>query len=124
MVGNRRGLDEAALDITSEVLKRVVSMPTKDFSGHVIGLEIIGVNENDIKVSYASNTDQNISDYYIMVGSQVVAEIRVAVEKETGFQCSAGIAFNVNLLWFYSLLSFMCISLKKHTIILAILQLI
>ena len=120
VVFDRRGLDEAALDITSEVLKRTISMPTKYFSGHVIGLEvikesetdcslshprnygdqnnmeIIEEDENDCKFSLLSNSaHQNNTDYYIMVGSQIVAEIRVAVEKETGFQCSSGIASNV-----------------------------
>ena len=30
----------------------------------------------------------------IMTGSHLVAEIREAVERETGFQCSCGISYN------------------------------
>jgi nucleotidyltransferase/DNA polymerase involved in DNA repair len=96
---DRRGLDEAALDITSEVLKRARSMPIKNFSGHVIGFEMVDENENDSISSHWSKCadESDIEFYHIMVGSQIVAEIRAAVEKETGFQCSSGIASNVFL---------------------------
>ena len=88
MVVNRRGLDEAALDITSEVLKRVVSMPTKDFSGHVIGLEIIGVNENDIKVSYASN--RTLVIIILWLGAKLLRKSVLQSRKKQGFNAQLG----------------------------------
>lgn len=88
----RRGLDEAALDITMEVTKRSTSFERhKGFSGHVLGQD---PNENMLDISASFCADRNSCDYYLMVGSQVVAEIRAAVERESGFRCSSGIATN------------------------------
>lgn len=44
--------------------------------------------ENELKSVYSEDRD------LIMIGSHLVAEIREAVEKETGFQCSCGISYN------------------------------
>ncbi|MCO5609696.1 hypothetical protein L7F22_063928 [Adiantum nelumboides] len=82
----RRGLDEAALDITEEVMKRVALMPNhQGFAGHVVGLTEIGCD---------CHCDPSSSTYFLMVGSQLVFEIRAVVEGETGFRCSSGIAIN------------------------------
>lgn len=81
----RRGLDEAALDITMEVMKRSALLPKcEGFSGHVLSQECSG--ENVVEVSAPLCADRSSSDHYLMVGSQLVAEIRAAVEKETGFR--------------------------------------
>ncbi|MCO5553465.1 hypothetical protein L7F22_006986 [Adiantum nelumboides] len=82
----RRGLDEAALDITEEVMKHVALMPNhQGFAGHVVGLTEVGCD---------LHCDPSSSTYFLMVGSQLVSEIRAAVEGETGFRCSSGIAIN------------------------------
>lgn len=91
----RRGLDEAALDITTEVLKHSTSkLALNDFSGHVLGLK----NEQRIETETFIPSDfQGVdlsSNHLLMIGSHLVAEIRAAVEKETGFRCSSGIACN------------------------------
>ena len=46
--------------------------------------------ENELKRVHFEDKD------LIMIGSHLVAEIREAVEKETGFQCSYGISYNVS----------------------------
>ncbi|KAI5064226.1 hypothetical protein GOP47_0020896 [Adiantum capillus-veneris] len=84
----RRGLDEAALDITEEVMKRMVMPKHQGFQGHVVGLTHFN------EIGYNLHLDSNSSDYYLMVGSQLVSEIRAAIEGETGFRCSSGIATN------------------------------
>ena len=46
--------------------------------------------ENELKSIYSEDRD------LIMIGSHLVAEIREAVEKEKGFQCSYGSSYNVS----------------------------
>ena len=46
--------------------------------------------ENELKSIYSEDKD------LIMIGSHLVAEIREAMEKEAGFQCSCGISYNVS----------------------------
>ncbi|KAH7279627.1 hypothetical protein KP509_37G026800 [Ceratopteris richardii] len=70
-------------------MKRSATMPNNQgFSGHVLGLEEL--YGNDRKFCF----DSDGSSYHLMIGSQLVSEIRAAVEKETGFRCSSGIATN------------------------------
>ncbi|XP_002960939.2 uncharacterized protein LOC9641429 [Selaginella moellendorffii] len=76
----KRGLDECAVDVTEEVLKRVASANPTSFVGHVLGGDL--------------TTQATQGDLLLMVGTQLAAEIRCAVEKETGYQCSCGISHN------------------------------
>lgn len=111
----RLGLDEGAVDITTEVRARVISGTTANvFSGLVIDLGTIsskqsqpligsrcldniqeGENVDDRKGQERLELKEGGGDKLLMVGSQLVSEIRTALEKETGFQVSCGIAHNV-----------------------------
>eukprot|EP00249_Psilotum_nudum_P017138 c26179_g1_i1 orf=32-1747(+) len=92
----RRGLDEAAVDITMQVLRRVrLKCPVNSFSGHVLGLDDNYLQATEVS-GFCNYGTANMArgDYLLMIGSQIVMEIRTAVEKETGFRCSCGIANN------------------------------
>ena len=82
----RLGLDEAVVDLTAEVAARVrLGIFCRQFSGHVVG-------ESDAS---DSGEDGRGGEERMMVGSEVAAEIRAAVERETGYRCSCGISHNV-----------------------------
>ncbi|KAJ7556365.1 hypothetical protein O6H91_05G079700 [Diphasiastrum complanatum] len=124
----RRGLDEAALDITEEVRKRFSSsINVNTFQGHLVGnvtgnapdilssaeaspaesetsgkVEISQSREalenRCLSLAHTASTSAEVlrrqGDFLLMVGSHLVAEMREAVEKETGYRCSSGIAHN------------------------------
>ena len=82
----RLGLDEAVVDLSAEVATRVrLGNFCRQFSGHVVG-------ECDVS---GAGGDGMGGEERVMVGSQVAAEIRAAVERETGYRCSCGISHNV-----------------------------
>ncbi|KAH8954218.1 hypothetical protein BDL97_08G068200 [Sphagnum fallax] len=102
------GLDEGAVDITAEVKARAASgMKAQIFSGHVIGSSsqlsrsLEGISSSDCagsedlkcldQMGFAGVQGDNL----LMLGSQIVSEIRAAVERETGFQMSCGLAHNL-----------------------------
>jgi nucleotidyltransferase/DNA polymerase involved in DNA repair len=106
---DRLGLDEGAVDITAEVKAWAGSgMKAQIFSGHVIGSSsqlsrsLEGITSSDCagsedlkcldQMGFAGTQGDNL----VMLGSQIVSEIRTAVERETGFQMSCGLAHNVS----------------------------
>ncbi|OAE35561.1 hypothetical protein AXG93_1452s1010 [Marchantia polymorpha subsp. ruderalis] len=102
-VVQRSGLDEGAVDITAQVKARLqCGFPALSFSSHILGWEAVsGEPGNDsggtfVNVDSTKLELEKISgvDTALLVGSQVVSEMRSAIEKETGFQCSCGVAQN------------------------------
>lgn len=112
------GLDEGAVDITVEVKARVASGAIQHgFSGLLIDshctaskkvspseisesrefLEKKNVHGEDTEITTHIEEGFALTDgnKLLMVGSQLVTEIRTALEKETGFQVSCGVAHNV-----------------------------
>ena len=117
-VSSRLGLDEGAVDITAEVKARVASGAIQHgFSGLLIDSSYTastkvspsGASESrefsEKKDVHGENTEVTMhiqegfamtdGNKLLMVGSQLVTEIRTALEKETGFQVSCGVAHNV-----------------------------
>lgn len=100
----RHGLDEGAVDITAQVEARLQSGPPAiSFLGHVLGLRRALWTGDGLQGGTLFNFESiscNLetlppADVLLLVGSQVVAEIRTVLEKETGFRCSCGVAKNV-----------------------------
>ncbi|CAM6125832.1 unnamed protein product [Calypogeia fissa] len=99
----RHGLDEGAVDITAKVEARLKSgPPTLSFSGHVLGLGTQLRTSTGPQSGILFNFESMqlnletlpLVDVSLLVGSQVVAEMRQAIETETGFRCSCGVAQN------------------------------
>jgi nucleotidyltransferase/DNA polymerase involved in DNA repair len=115
-VSSRLGLDEGAVDITAEVKARVASGAIQHgFSGFLIDscytastkVSSSGASESrefsekkdvhgeDTEITMQEGFAMTDGNKLLMVGSQLVTEIRTALEKETGFQVSCGVAHNV-----------------------------
>ncbi|XP_037026854.1 DNA polymerase eta-like isoform X2 [Bradysia coprophila] len=114
----RASVDEAYLDITENVRKRFKEMndgtfvltPDKLTNCFAVGYDHIGdfVQNLSKKVTFKKGADKvNVEgggdeqeklftkyDIKLLIGASIVNEIREAVKKETGFECSAGIAHN------------------------------
>ncbi|KAL2629504.1 hypothetical protein R1flu_014190 [Riccia fluitans] len=102
-VVQRSGLDEGAVDISAQVRTRLqCGAPALSFSGHIIGWATVEASaENLPRGSLINFATRNLSynklsalDKSLLVGSQIVSEMRSAIERETGFHCSCGVAQN------------------------------
>ena len=117
-VSSRLGLDEGAVDITAEVKARVASGAIQHgFSGLLVDScyiastkvspsgasgsreysekEDVHGEDTEITMHIQEGFAMTDGNKLLMVGSQLVTEIRTALEKETGFQVSCGVAHNV-----------------------------
>ncbi|KAH8294127.1 hypothetical protein KR054_008663 [Drosophila jambulina] len=114
----RASVDEAYLDITETVNLRMKQMQSGAFAlkpqelvnTYAVGYSNIGDYVNKITNRFANpyidderfalSYDQNDlpavrqSDIRLLIGASVAGEVRAAVKKETGYECSAGIAHN------------------------------
>ncbi|KAL3687502.1 hypothetical protein R1sor_013811 [Riccia sorocarpa] len=99
----RSGLDEGAVDISGQVKSRLQSgTPALSFSGHILGWETVEASAENVPggplVNFSTRklSFDKVSalDTSLLVGSQIVSEMRSAIEKETGFHCSCGVAQN------------------------------
>ncbi|XP_055914188.1 DNA polymerase eta [Eupeodes corollae] len=113
----RASVDEAYLDITAEVNKRMENMNAGTFflqpeilvNTFAVGYENIGLYISEItsKISNPCDDDEfslsydvddtpavRKSDLRLLIGAAICSEIRAAVKRETSFECSAGIAHN------------------------------
>ncbi|XP_017013566.2 DNA polymerase eta [Drosophila takahashii] len=114
----RASVDEAYLDITETVSLRMQQMQSGAFAlqpqelvnSFAVGYPNIGDYVNKITNRFANpymdderfqmSYDQNDlpavrqSDIRLLIGASVAGEVRAAVKKETGYECSAGIAHN------------------------------
>ncbi|XP_020817854.1 DNA polymerase eta [Drosophila serrata] len=114
----RASVDEAYLDITETVNLRMKQMQSGAFAlkpqelvnTFAVGYSNIGDYVNKITNRFANpyidderfalSYDQNDlpavrqSDIRLLIGASVAGEVRAAVKKETGYECSAGIAHN------------------------------
>ncbi|XP_023949743.2 DNA polymerase eta [Bicyclus anynana] len=97
----RASIDEAYLDITSPVQKRLETLNiqalSSDMMPHTFALGYDSMEEFVSEV-HACGSDSIEFDYEhakkLLVGALIVSEIRAAVFNETGYTCSAGIAHN------------------------------
>ncbi|XP_031625500.1 DNA polymerase eta [Contarinia nasturtii] len=114
----RASVDEAYLDLTEQVQKRLVDMNKGKFSlqpnalknTYVVGYDSIAEYVQDISERISTKADEDNeelahvpeedrkayrkSDIKLLIASSIVSEIRAAVKEQTGYECSAGIAHN------------------------------
>ncbi|CAH0718758.1 unnamed protein product, partial [Brenthis ino] len=97
----RASIDEAYLDITAAVQKRLQTLNvhtiTSDMTPNTFAL---GYDTFDEFMSDVHSCSSDFIDFdyehskQLLVGTLIVSEIRAAVYEETGYTCSAGIAHN------------------------------
>ncbi|ALC44947.1 DNApol-eta [Drosophila busckii] len=114
----RASVDEAYLDVTETVNKRMEQLQTGEYTlkpqelvnTFSVGYECIGEYVNKITNRFANpyvddarfmlSYDHNDlpavrqSDLRLLIGASIAGEVRAAVKAETGYECSAGIAHN------------------------------
>ncbi|KAJ0067116.1 hypothetical protein NL108_012800 [Boleophthalmus pectinirostris] len=115
----RASIDEAYMDLTSAVQKRLKDMTNQQIDPHLLkttyvqgypqnvsdepesaqGLDKEGERSRGLEQWLSSlppnlSEDQYPSEVQLTLGAVIVEEMRAAVEKDTGFRCSAGIAHN------------------------------
>ncbi|XP_050345009.1 DNA polymerase eta isoform X2 [Nymphalis io] len=97
----RASIDEAYLDITIPVQKRIQTINVHTLSSSMMpNTFALGYDSFDNFISdiHSCGSDSIEFDYdhakKLIVGAQIVSEIRAAVFEETGYTCSAGIAHN------------------------------
>ncbi|XP_030382531.1 DNA polymerase eta [Scaptodrosophila lebanonensis] len=115
----RASVDEAYLDVTDAVNKRMEELQKGSFAlqpqelvnTFAVGYTNIGDFVNKITNNYLTNPyidderlqllyDHNdlpavrVSDLRLLIGAWIAGEVRAAVKAETGYECSAGIAHN------------------------------
>ncbi|CAG9585817.1 unnamed protein product [Danaus chrysippus] len=97
----RASIDEAYLDITDPVQKRIQSLDIRDINSDMLPNNFaLGYDKLDSFISDVHSCGFSCMDFdyehskHLLVGALIVSEIRAAVYAETGYQCSAGIAHN------------------------------
>ncbi|XP_062587283.1 DNA polymerase eta-like [Saccostrea cucullata] len=102
----RASIDEAYIDLTEEVRKRMASSKTREVSTDQLpNTFIVGWGDDKDGTKRQQGVDdwmkllpcdsgEDSSDQKLLIGALIAEEMRVAVYKETGFRCSAGIAHN------------------------------
>ncbi|XP_032513926.2 DNA polymerase eta [Danaus plexippus] len=97
----RASIDEAYLDITDPVRKRILNIDVGDINSNMLPNNFaLGYDTLDSFISdvHSCGLSSMEFDYehskHLLVGALIVSEIRAAVYAETGYQCSAGIAHN------------------------------
>ncbi|XP_046965070.1 DNA polymerase eta isoform X2 [Vanessa cardui] len=97
----RASIDEAYLDITIPVQKRLQTINVHTLTSSMMpNTFALGYDSFDHFISdiHSCGSDSIEFDYEhaqkLLVGAQIVSEIRAAVFEETGYTCSAGIAHN------------------------------
>lgn len=117
----RASIDEAYMDLTSAVQQRLKDMASKQIEPHLLKATYVQgypqntADEEKLAQEHASNKEAERSrgllqwlsslpgplsgeqcppELQLTVGAIIVEEMRAAVEKDTGFRCSAGISHN------------------------------
>lgn len=117
----RASIDEAYMDLTSAVQQRLKDMANKQIDPHLLKTTYIqgfpqnSADEEELAHEHSSDKEaersrglaqwlsslpapvsgeQSPPELQLAVGAIIVEEMRAAVEKDTGFRCSAGISHN------------------------------
>ncbi|KAG8428930.1 hypothetical protein GDO86_018798, partial [Hymenochirus boettgeri] len=117
-VVERASIDEAYIDLTDSVERRLRDMGVAPIAGdilkttHVQGCQLPGQANANLSKDLFSRTeevrrsgleqwlkslpygDPESPELRLTMGAVIVEEMRAAVERDTGFQCSAGISHN------------------------------
>uniref|UniRef100_A0A3P8PXN2 DNA polymerase eta n=1 Tax=Astatotilapia calliptera TaxID=8154 RepID=A0A3P8PXN2_ASTCA len=112
----RASIDEAYMDLTAAVQQRLKNMTDKQIETSLLRTTYIqgypqsspaaedsaedteqrsrGLQQWLESLTFPSVGEQNSAELQLTVGALIVEEMRAAVEKHTGFSCSAGISHN------------------------------
>ncbi|XP_057417292.1 DNA polymerase eta isoform X2 [Lotus japonicus] len=99
----RASIDEVYLDLTDAAREMLMESPPENMGvleeeiikSHVLGLEIKDGDDAKEEVrKWLCRSDASYQDKLLACGAFIVADLRMAVLKETEFTCSAGIAHN------------------------------
>ncbi|KAF6716494.1 DNA polymerase eta [Oryzias melastigma] len=116
----RASIDEAYMDLTSAVQQRLKNMSEEQINPGLLKTTYIqGYPQTELDPSSSENSvldkeelrskglqqwleslptpssaEQNCAELQLTMGALIVEEMRAAVEKQTGFRCSAGISHN------------------------------
>uniref|UniRef100_A0A3Q4N0B0 DNA polymerase eta n=1 Tax=Neolamprologus brichardi TaxID=32507 RepID=A0A3Q4N0B0_NEOBR len=101
----RASIDEAYMDLTAAVQQRLKNMTDKQIEPSLLRTTYIqgypqkeqrsrGLQQWLESLTFPSVGEQNSAELQLTVGALIVEEMRAAVEKHTGFRCSAGISHN------------------------------
>ncbi|XP_068423904.1 DNA polymerase eta isoform X3 [Clinocottus analis] len=112
----RASIDEAYMDLTAAVQQRLKDMADKQIEPRLLGATYIqgypqtmyalnsslsleelrsrGLQQWLASVPVALLGEQSPAELQLTVGAVIIEEMRAAVEKDTGYQCSAGISHN------------------------------
>lgn len=90
----RASVDEAYLDLTDSVNKRMASILDKITIDSLNNTYVVGCETKDFLHNVYNNELQNESNLKLIIGGTIVEDIRKAVYEKTGYRCSAGIAHN------------------------------
>uniref|UniRef100_A0AAY4DHL6 DNA polymerase eta n=1 Tax=Denticeps clupeoides TaxID=299321 RepID=A0AAY4DHL6_9TELE len=99
----RASIDEAYMDLTSSVQKRLKDMTDVQIEPHLLKTTYVqGYPQKEQRLlglrlwlaSLPPSTQAVSAEVQLAVGALIVEEMRAAVEQHTGFQCSAGISHN------------------------------
>ncbi|XP_044727872.1 DNApol-eta [Chrysoperla carnea] len=90
----RASIDEAYLDITESVNKRIQEFQNELTVDDIPSTYIYGSDKKDFLYDVYNNITDNEANLKLVVGAYIVEQIRAAVYSETGYRCSAGIAHN------------------------------
>uniref|UniRef100_I3IUX9 DNA polymerase eta n=1 Tax=Oreochromis niloticus TaxID=8128 RepID=I3IUX9_ORENI len=106
----RASIDEAYMDLTAAVQQRLKNMTDKQIEPSLLRTTYIqgypqsspaaeesrsrGLQQWLESLTFPSVGEQSSAELQLTVGALIVEEMRAAVEKHTGFRCSAGISHN------------------------------
>ncbi|XP_019877684.2 DNA polymerase eta [Aethina tumida] len=90
----RASVDEAYLDITQEVNRKIEAECKQIPVDKMRNTHIVGQETSDFLINSYSDREYCESNYKLAVGGLIAEEIRAAVFQKTGYKCSAGIAHN------------------------------
>lgn len=90
----RASVDEAYLDVTESVEKRIFHLTKPITSDNLKNTYVVGCSTEDYLHNLYENEDINIDDLRLTVGAVIAELLREEVYKITGYRCSAGIAHN------------------------------
>uniref|UniRef100_A0A8D3BGB8 DNA polymerase eta n=1 Tax=Scophthalmus maximus TaxID=52904 RepID=A0A8D3BGB8_SCOMX len=104
----RASIDEAYMDLTAAIQQRLKNMADEQMAPHLLRTTYIqgypkahqkelrsrGLQQWLASLPVHVSGEQSSAELQLTVGALIVEEMRSAVEKDTGFQCSAGISNN------------------------------
>lgn len=90
----RASVDEAYLDITEQVNKRIAAIHSNLTLDELKNTHVVGCSVFDFLMGIYSSGDSEEHNLRLAMGGAITEEIRAAVLEKTGYKCSAGVAHN------------------------------